>query len=331
MSSSHVLVTGAAGFIGFHLSQALLQLGYQVTGVDNLNPYYDPRLKQGRLALLQQQAGFHFIQLDLSDRERTEQLFAQQNFDVVIHLAAQAGVRYSIENPMAYLDSNLAGVMTVLEGCRHNPPKHLLLASSSSVYGDQAQQPFSETDNTDCPVSLYAASKKAGEALAYSYAKLYQLPITALRFFTVYGPWGRPDMALFKFVDAILHDRSFDLYNQGNMARDFTYIADLVQTVLSICWAPSAEAVPYQVFNIGSNNPVRLMDFVNAIETAAGKKAHYQLLPLQPGDVLATWANTAKLKQTGHPLPATPLVDGVQAFVDWYRQFYLPLPPLPPA
>lgn len=319
------LVTGAAGFIGFHLSKALILQGYQVWGVDNLNQYYDPKLKRRRLALLQQQPDFNFVLLDISKRAAMPLLFRQHNFELVLHLAAQAGVRYSIEAPMAYLDSNIVGTMTVLEACRHHPPTHLLLASSSSVYGEQDQHPFAETDNTDCPVSLYAASKKAGEVLAYSYAKLYKLPITALRFFTVYGPWGRPDMALFKFVDAILHDQPIPLYNQGTMSRDFTYIDDLVQAVVSLCRQPSKQAVPYQVFNIGSNTPITLREFVGAIETATDRKANLQLLPLQPGDVFATWADNSKLSAAGHPIPHTPLQQGVTAFVEWYTQIYLPL------
>ena len=300
------LVTGAAGFIGFHVAQRLCRDGHQVVGLDNLNDYYEVSLKEARLALLLPLPGFRFERMDLADRATMAALFARERFDRVIHLGAQAGVRYSLDNPFAYADSNLNGTLTVLEGCRHHGVQHLVYASSSSVYGLNEQMPFKTSDGVDHPVSLYAASKKANELMAHSYSHLYGLPTTGLRFFTVYGPWGRPDMALFKFVRAILSDEPIDIYNQGQLSRDFTHIDDIVEGVIRVAdrppqgdpaWQGAADAspAPYRLFNIGHGSPVRLMDFVEAIEAALGKPAIRNLLPMQPGDVQATWADTQAL------------------------------------
>ncbi|THF63677.1 NAD-dependent epimerase [Pseudothauera nasutitermitis] len=331
-----VLVTGAAGFIGMHASERLLARGDEVVGLDNLNDYYDPRLKEARLARLAPHAGFRFVRLDVADRAGMERLFAEEGFDRVVHLAAQAGVRYSLQNPHAYIDSNLVGFTNILEGCRHNRVAHLVYASSSSVYGGNTRMPFSEHDSVDHPVSLYAATKKANELMAHTYSHLYGLPTTGLRFFTVYGPWGRPDMALFLFTKAILAGRPIDVFNHGRMRRDFTYIDDIVEGVLRVLDRtaeadpafdaaspdPARSNVPYRVFNIGNHDPVALMAFVEAIEAALGRKAEKNFLPLQDGDVPATHADTAELNAWTGFSPATPVADGVARFVAWYRGYY---------
>ena len=327
------LVTGAAGFIGFHLAQRLCTEGHQVVGIDNLNDYYEVSLKEARLARLSPLPGFRFERLDLADRAAMAALFAGERFDRVIHLGAQAGVRYSLDNPFAYADSNLTGTLTVLEGCRHHGVKHLVYASSSSVYGLNEQMPFKTSDGVDHPVSLYAASKKANELMAPSYSHLYGLPTTGLRFFTVYGPWGRPDLALFKFVRAILKGEPIDIYNQGQLSRDFTHIDDIVEGIVRIADRPpvgdahwqgqtDASPAPYRLYNIGNGSPVRLLDFVEAIETALGKPAVHNLLPMQPGDVLATWADTESLFEATGYRPKVALKEGVESFVDWYKTYY---------
>lgn len=330
------LVTGAAGFIGFYVSQRLLAAGHSVVGIDNLNDYYDVSLKLARLAQLENKDGFEFIKLDLADREGMAALFAGQRFERVIHLAAQAGVRYSIENPLAYADSNLVGFVNILEGCRHNKVGHLLYASSSSVYGLIKKQPFSTDDSVDHPVSLYAATKKANELMAHTYSHLYGLPTTGLRFFTVYGPWGRPDMALFKFTKAMLAGQSIDVYNHGEMRRDFTYIDDIAEAIVRLQdvipqsdpdWtveqgSPASSSAPYCVYNIGNNNPVKLMAYISALEKALGMEAVKNMLPMQPGDVHETSADTQPLSQAIGFAPETSVEQGVQKFVDWYRDFY---------
>src|SRR5574343_258937 len=304
-----VLVTGAAGFIGMHVSQILLARGDQVVGLDNLNDYYDPQLKHDRLARLMGKPGFEFVKLDVADRAGMETLFLREGFQRVIHLAAQAGVRYSLVNPHAYIESNISGFMNILEGCRHNKVQHLVYASSSSVYGGNTKMPFAECDSVDHPVSMYAATKKANELMAHTYSHLFGLPTTGLRFFTVYGPWGRPDMALFLFTKAILEGRPIDVFNHGKMKRDFTYVDDIVQGVIKTldhtaepdatynadAPNPSTSNVPFRVFNIGNNNPVELMSFIEAIENALGMEAKKNFLPLQDGDVPATYANTDAL------------------------------------
>jgi len=330
------LVTGAAGFIGFYVSQRLLAAGHTVVGIDNLNDYYDVNLKLARLAQLENKDGFSFIKLDLADRGGMADLFAEQRFDRVIHLAAQAGVRYSIENPLAYADSNLIGFVNVLEGCRHNKVGHLLYASSSSVYGLNKKQPFSTDDSVDHPVSLYAATKKANELMAHTYSHLYSLPTTGLRFFTVYGPWGRPDMALFKFTKAIIAGQSIDVYNRGEMRRDFTYIDDIAEAIVRLQdvipqaqpdWtvengSPASSSAPYSVYNIGNNSPVKLTAYISALEKALGTEASKNLLPMQPGDVHETSADTQPLYEAINFKPETTVEQGVQNFVDWYRDFY---------
>jgi UDP-glucuronate 4-epimerase len=331
-----ILVTGAAGFIGFSLTGRLLKDGHEVCGLDNLNDYYDVNLKKNRLSIIEKNSRFEFQQMDLADREAIKQLFSTRSFDYVINLAAQAGVRYSIENPGSYIDSNLVGFGNILEGCRHTKVKHLVYASSSSVYGLNTAMPFSVRHNVDHPISLYAASKKANELMAHTYSYLYNLPTTGLRFFTVYGPWGRPDMALFLFTKAILADEPIKVFNNGNMQRDFTYIDDIVEGVVRVMntvpqadpeWSsdkpnPSASCVPYKLYNIGNNQPVALMEFVDAIEKAIGKKAIKEYLPLQAGDVPATYADINDLiKDTGFK-PSTPIVEGIQNFIDWYKDYY---------
>ncbi|MFG1495648.1 NAD-dependent epimerase [Saccharospirillum sp. HFRX-1] len=332
----HILVTGAAGFIGYHLSKALLARGDSVVGIDNLNDYYEVSLKQARLAQLDGQSGFQFERLDVADRSGMEALFAKHRFDRVVHLAAQAGVRYSIENPHAYVQANLVGFLNILEGCRHQQVEHLVYASSSSVYGANELQPFSEQHAVDHPVSLYAASKKSNEMMAHSYANLYGLPCTGLRFFTVYGPWGRPDMALFKFTRGILDGTPIDLYNGGDMVRDFTYIDDIIEGVVRTTdhiaqpdpdWngkapRPDTSFAPYRLYNIGNNTPVKLLDFVDAIETAAGKKAQRNLMPMQDGDVPSTFADVSALETAVGFKPSTPIQTGVDQFVAWYRDYY---------
>jgi len=330
------LVTGAAGFIGFHVSERLLNAGHQVIGIDNLNDYYDVNLKQARLDRLAPHSSFRFEKIDLADRNGMAQLFATEKFDRVIHLAAQAGVRYSIDNPHAYADSNLVGHLNVLEGCRHNKVGHLLYASSSSVYGLNRKLPFSTDDSVDHPISLYAATKKANELMSHTYSHLYGLPTTGLRFFTVYGPWGRPDMALFKFARAIVEGKSIDVYNHGQMRRDFTYIDDIAEAIVRLQdvipqadaqWTveegtPATSSAPYRVYNIGNSNPVTLMDYITALETSLGKVAHKNMLPMQPGDVLETSADTQALYDVIGFKPQTSVNDGVQNFVDWYKAFY---------
>ncbi|BBG90669.1 MULTISPECIES: NAD-dependent epimerase [Aeromonas] len=327
------LVTGAAGFIGFHLAGRLCAEGHEVVGIDNLNDYYEVSLKEARLARLGPLPGFRFERLDLADRTAMAELFAREQFERVIHLGAQAGVRYSLDNPFAYADSNLTGTLTVLEGCRHHGVQHLVYASSSSVYGLNEQMPFKTSDGVDHPVSLYAASKKANELMAHSYSHLYGLPTTGLRFFTVYGPWGRPDMALFKFVRAILKGEPIDIYNQGQLSRDFTHVDDIVEGIVRVADRPpvgdanwrgqtDASPAPYRLFNIGNGSPVRLLDFVEAIETALGKRAIRNMLPMQPGDVLATWADTEALFEATGYRPKVGLTEGVESFVKWYREYY---------
>lgn len=331
-----VLVTGAAGFIGFHVSQALTRRGQKVVGVDTCNDYYDPALKYARLDQLKDAPNFTFLNVDLADRAAVEQLFEQVTPDRVIHLAAQAGVRYSIENPHAYLDANLAGFMNILEGCRHHTVAHLTYASSSSVYGANTKMPFAVGDAVDHPVSLYAASKKANELMAHCYSHLYALPTTGLRFFTVYGPWGRPDMALFLFTKAILANEPIKVFNNGQMARDFTYIDDIVEGVLRVSETPAAPnpawdssapdpasaAAPYRIYNIGNNQPVSLLHMIDVLEKAIGKRAEKIMLAMQPGDVHETFADITDLERDFGYRPATKFEDGVAKFVAWYRQHY---------
>ncbi|REJ88624.1 MAG: NAD-dependent epimerase [Planctomycetota bacterium] len=332
----HVLVTGAAGFIGFHVVQRLLARGDDVCGVDNINDYYSVSLKQDRLAQLTSHENFHFHQFDLAGRETTAELFRTHQFDGVIHLAAQAGVRYSLTNPEAYIDSNLVAFGNVLEGCRHQQTGHLVYASSSSVYGANAEMPFSVHQNVDHPLSLYAATKKANELMAHTYSHLYRLPTTGLRFFTVYGPWGRPDMALFLFTQAILEERPIDVFNEGRMRRDFTYVDDVAEGVIRVLdrpanpdsgWSakspdPASSAAPYRVYNIGNHEPVELLRFIEVIEDCVGRKAEKNLLPMQPGDVPETYANVDALINDVGFNPGTPIEDGVRNFVDWYRRYY---------
>jgi len=331
-----ILVTGAAGFIGFHLSRRLLKEGDTVVGLDNLNDYYDVSLKQARLKLLQKNEGFRFIRASLADRNEMDSLFAKNGFEIVVNLAAQAGVRYSLENPYAYLDSNLTGFLNILEGCRHHPVKHLVFASSSSVYGGNTRMPFSTRDNVDHPLSLYAATKKSNELMAHAYASLYRIPCTGLRFFTVYGPWGRPDMALFLFTRAILENRPIDVFNHGKMKRDFTYIDDIVEGVVRVldripepdpAWRgdspdPSSSFAPYRLYNIGNNRPVDLMEYITTLEDQLGRKAVRNLLPMQAGDVPATCADVDDLTADVGFRPATPITEGIRRFVAWYREYY---------
>ncbi|MGE0824475.1 MAG: NAD-dependent epimerase [Candidatus Binatia bacterium] len=331
-----VLVTGVAGFIGFHVAQYLLSRGDTVVGIDNLNAYYDVRLKESRLALLQPQKNFSFQRTDLANRESVAALFSHHRPERVIHLAAQAGVRYSLTNPHAYVDSNLVGFMNILEGCHQTNTQHLVYASSSSVYGANTKMPFSVHDNVDHPVSLYAASKKANELMAHTYSHLYRLPTTGLRFFTVYGPWGRPDMALFIFTKAILNGEPIDVFNEGKMQRDFTYIDDIVEGVVRVAdtipqanphWSamtpdPGTSAAPYRIYNIGNNQPVALLDFINTLEQSLGRTAEKRLLPMQPGDVPATYADVDDLMRDVDFRPATPISVGIARFVEWYRSYY---------
>lgn len=331
-----VLVTGAAGFIGFHLSRRLLGKGCHVIGLDNMNDYYDIGLKKARLKILGTSDHFTFEQIDLADLKAVEKLFEQHSFDVVVNLAAQAGVRYSLVNPHAYVASNLAGFVHLLESCRYQKVKHLVFASSSSVYGANTNMPFSVHDNVDHPVSMYAATKKSNELMAHSYSHLYGLPCTGLRFFTVYGPWGRPDMALFLFTKAILDDQPIKVFNEGKMQRDFTYIDDIVEGVIRIMgkrpepnpdWTgdhpdPGTSYAPYRIYNIGNNQPVSLTEFIGAIEKALGKKAKRELLPMQPGDVPATFADIDDLIKDVGFKPATPLEEGIAQFIQWYREYY---------
>ncbi|GAA6142134.1 NAD-dependent epimerase/dehydratase family protein [Hydrogenophaga sp. 5NK40-0174] len=320
-----VLVTGAAGFIGSHVAHRLLDMGADVLGLDSLNNYYDLQLKQDRLARLTAREGFRFAHLDLADREGMARLFKAEPFDEVVHLAAQAGVRYSVDHPMAYVDSNMAGMMTLLEGCRHQGVKHLVYASSSSVYGASNTMPLSEDKVTDRPVSLYAASKKANELMVHSYSHLFGIPSSGLRLFTVYGPWGRPDMAIFKFVRAILAGESIQVYNHGQMRRDFTYVDDVVDAVVRVLSRPpvaSGKEPAHRVLNVGNSSPVMLMRFVECIEAALGTEAIKEMLPMQQGDVPETWADVTALKALIGDVPGTPIEEGVKRFVEWYRTYY---------
>ncbi len=331
-----ILLTGAAGFIGMTTTLRLLARGDEVVGLDNLNDYYEVQLKLDRLARLSPHPKFRFVQMDVADRPGIERLFATEKFDRVIHLAAQAGVRYSLQNPHAYIDSNIVGFMNILEGCRHSKVQHLVYASSSSVYGGNTLMPFSERNSVDHPVSMYAATKKANELMAHTYSHLFGLPTTGLRFFTVYGPWGRPDMALFLFTKAIIEDRPIDVFNHGNMRRDFTFVDDIVEGVIRVMDRPAepdpayvsdtpdpgTSNVPFRVFNIGNNNPVQLLDYIGHIEAAVGKKAQKNMLPLQDGDVPATFADTDALHNWVGFKPGTDIGEGVKKFVAWYRAYY---------
>ena len=331
-----ILVTGAAGFIGYHVARRLLERGDDVIGLDNLNDYYDPSLKEARLGQLRAFERFRFSKLDLADREGMSALFAEWKPRRVVHLAAQAGVRYSLTHPHAYTSSNIDGFLNVLEGCRHNDVEHLVYASSSSVYGANERQPFSEHDNIDHPISLYAATKKANELMAHTYAHVFGIPCTGLRFFTVYGPWGRPDMALFKFTRGILAGEPIEVYNEGRMVRDFTYIDDVVEGVVRVVdriaepdpeWSgidpdPARSAAPYRIYNIGNNQPVELLSYISAIEKALGKQAEMKLMPMQPGDVPSTMADVSELEAAVGFRPRTSVAEGVSRFVSWYREFY---------
>ncbi len=331
-----VLITGAAGFIGMHVAQRLLARGDEVVGIDNLNDYYDVRLKEARLAQLDGRPGFRFVRLDIADTAGVAALFGKEGFDGVINLAAQAGVRYSLLNPHAYAQTNLVGFVNLLEGCRHGGVKHFVYASSSSVYGGNTKMPFSEHDSVDHPVSLYAASKKSNELMAHSYSHLFRMPTTGLRFFTVYGPWGRPDMALFLFIKAMFENRPIDVFNHGRMQRDFTYIDDIAEGVVRVLDRPAAPDAafdkdrpdpatswaPYRVYNIGNHQPIELMAYIEALEKAIGRQAEKNFLPLQAGDVPATYADTAELRAATGFAPATPVGEGVRRFVEWYRGYY---------
>lgn len=320
---STVLVTGAAGFIGFHVSEALLARGDQVVGLDNMNDYYDVRLKEARVARLRARPGFRFSRSDLADAEAVDRAFLAQPIDAVVHLGAQAGVRYSLHNPAAYIQSNIVGTMSVLEACRHHVVRHLVYASSSSVYGANQKVPFATTDVTDSPVSLYAATKKATELMAYSYSHLYGIRATGLRFFTVYGPWGRPDMAPFLFTSAILEGRPIKVFNGGDLRRDFTYIDDIVECVARVLDRPPSDGeVPHALYNIGNNQPVELRRFIAAIEAATGRTAEQELLPMQPGDMVETYADIDPLVADFGFSPDTTIEDGMKSFVAWYREFY---------
>ena len=332
----NILITGTAGFIGFHLANRLLSMGCRVLGVDNLNDYYDVNLKKDRLAILEKHPDFSFLRTDLSDLDELSAIFKSQAVDAVVNLAAQAGVRYSLVNPHAYVQSNLVGFVNILECCRHNQVRHLVFASSSSVYGANTRMPFSVHDNVDHPVSLYAATKKSNELMAHTYSHLYDLPCTGLRFFTVYGPWGRPDMALFLFTKAILEDKPIQVFNHGKMLRDFTYIDDIVEGVVRVIdavptpnseWSgdtpdPGTSYKPYRIFNIGNNNPVELTRFIEAIETALGKEAEKKFMDIQPGDVAATYANIDDLYNAVGFKPETTIEHGIQKFIEWYRRYY---------
>ncbi|MBC9877460.1 SDR family NAD(P)-dependent oxidoreductase [Bradyrhizobium sp. INPA01-394B] len=327
MTDQTVLVTGAAGFIGFHVARQLLAEGRAVVGLDNLNSYYDPALKRARLAQLADASRFSFVQADLADHETMAALFSRHRFRQVVHLAAQAGVRYSIEQPQSYAESNLQGFLNVLEGCRNNDCRHLVYASSSSVYGANTKLPFSERDRTDHPVSFYAATKKANEVMAQSYSHLYRLPVTALRFFTIYGPWGRPDMAMFLFVNAIMAGRPIRLFNHGKMRRDFTYIDDVTRVVSKLIDLvpadnPAAANAPSRIYNVGNHRPEELMHVVELLERELGRTAVKELLPIQPGDVVETFADVEDLMRDTGFAPSTPIAQGVRNFVTWYRDHY---------
>ena len=336
MSAEPVLVTGAAGFIGFHVARRLLESGRAVVGIDNMNSYYDPALKEARRTELAKLAGFQFVKLDLADRAAMAALFSKHRFPFVIHLAAQAGVRYSLKDPHAYVDANLAGFTNVLEGCRHNACRHLLYASSSSVYGANTKLPFRTSDNVDHPISLYGASKKANELMAHAYSHLFKLPTTGLRFFTVYGPWGRPDMAMWIFAEAIISGQPIKLFNHGKMRRDFTYVDDVVESIVRLVerpaaadasWSgekpnPATSSAPWRVYNIGNNNPVDVPEVVRLLEKSIGKKANCEMLPMQPGDVPETYADIDDLMREVGFRPDTPIKEGIERFVGWYRQFH---------
>ena len=336
MSKKTILVTGSAGFIGFHVAQRLLQGGHDVVGLDSINDYYDPALKEARLSILRQSQNFSFEKIDLADRAATKDIFAAHRFPVVIHLAAQAGVRYSIDHPTVYIDANLQGFANILEGCRHHGCENLLFASSSSVYGANTKLPFSVHDNVDHPISLYAASKKANELMAHSYSHLYGLPATGLRFFTVYGPWGRPDMAMYLFANAIREGSPIRLFNNGDMMRDFTYIDDVTEAVVRLAqrpatpdpsWNaerpdPATSRAPWRIYNIGNNSPEKLMDLVQVLEKEFGQVARKELLPMQAGDVYATYADIDDLRREVNFSPSTSLADGVARFVAWYREYH---------
>ena len=336
MVDGPILVTGAAGFIGFHVAKRLLRDGRDIVGLDNMNSYYDPTLKEARRSELAKSSRFCFAKVDLADRDGMASLFKEYRFPYVVHLAAQAGVRYSLIDPFAYVDANLTGFTTILEGCRHNNCRHLLYASSSSVYGSNTKMPFSVQDNVDHPLSLYGASKKANELMTHAYAHLFGLPMTGLRFFTVYGPWGRPDMAMWLFAKAIIAGEPIKLFNNGNMRRDFTYIDDVVESVVrlvdrppsgnanfsSASPDPGSSSAPWKLYNIGSNKPVELLEVVRLLEEAIGKRAKRELLPMQPGDVPATYANVDDLMRDVDFKPATPIADGVSRFIDWYRSYH---------
>ena len=336
MKEGQILVTGAAGFIGFHVAQRLLSLGREVVGLDSVNDYYDPALKQARLDILGRQPKFSFVKSDLAERGATKSLFDKHRFPVVIHLAAQAGVRYSLENPHAYADANIEGFLNVLEGCRHHGCGHLLFASSSSVYGANTKLPFSVGDNVDHPISLYAASKKANELMAHAYSHLYRIPCTGLRFFTVYGPWGRPDMAMFIFAKAIVEGKPIRLFNHGNMRRDFTYVDDVVEAIVRLinrppqgnpAWSgadpdPASSAAPWKIYNIGNNRPEELMHVVGLLEKEFGRPAIKEMLPMQPGDVPATYADIEDLARDVGFRPATSIEDGIARFSKWFREYH---------
>ncbi len=331
-----ILITGASGFIGFHLAKLLLKNNYEVVGIDNMNDYYDIRLKEGRLEILKKYDNYTFYKIDLKDKESIDNLFEKYKFDYVINLAAQAGVRYSIENPYAYVDSNLIGFMNILEACRHYPVKHLLYASSSSVYGGNKVAPFSTEHQVDHPVSLYAATKKSNELMAHTYSHLYKIPTTGLRFFTVYGPWGRPDMAYFSFTDAIMNDKPIKVFNHGKMERDFTYIDDIVEAIYKLLpLAPKANPewdelkdkqsesfAPYKVYNIGNNQPVQLEKFISVLEDKIGKTAVKNYMEMQPGDVVRTYADTSDLEKAINFRPSTSIEEGLEKFANWYKEFY---------
>ena len=333
MPNDKVLVTGAAGFIGFHVARQLLANGREVVGADSINAYYDPKLKEARLELLKRDPKFSFVKHDLADRAASSALFEQHRFPIVIHLAAQAGVRYSLQNPYAYVDANLDGFINVLEGCRHNGCRHLVFASSSSVYGANTKLPFSVRDNVDHPISLYAASKKANELMAHAYSHLYRIPATGLRFFTVYGPWGRPDMAMFIFAKAILAGEPIRLFNNGAMRRDFTYVDDVSQAIIRLIDRPpqgqsgppadpASSSAPWKIYNVGNNHPEDLMDVVSLLEKEFGRTAIREMLPMQPGDVEATYADTAELERDIGFRPSTPIGEGVARFAKWYREYH---------
>jgi UDP-glucuronate 4-epimerase len=336
MNDKKILVTGAAGFIGFHLSKKLCDEGWVVSGLDNINDYYDPKLKEARLSLLLPYKNFKFHKIDLTEKEAVGRLFKDENFNYVVNLAAQAGVRYSLVNPYAYIESNIAGFLNILEGCRHFPVEHLIYASSSSVYGANKKIPFSVHHNVDHPLSLYAATKKANELMAHTYSNLYKIPVTGLRFFTVYGPWGRPDMAAFIFTKAIFEGKPIDVYNYGDMKRDFTYIDDIVEGIYKLItkapttdktWNgekpdPSSSFAPYRLYNIGNNHPVELSKFIEILEDCIGKKANKNTLPMQPGDVYETFADVDDLMKDVGFVPRTDIKRGLKNFIDWYREYY---------